>query len=454
MGGSQSTNYADIADVLRAEQAKWGVPGITVGILQDGKKRFYASGTLNVTNGLPIATGSILQIGSISKVFLATMIMRLVEAGKVTLDEPIATYLPDLKLIDPTLPSRLTLRHMLDHMSGILGDHFPDHGRGDDALETSIGQLGELPQISEPDFAWSYCNLGFMIAGRVAEIVTGKTFEQIMEDEVFGPLKLDPITFFPDEAILHSAAVGHQMNSDTDRPEIARPYAISRCSNAAGGIVTSTENLLRFAEFHIGDGTVDGETVLSQDSLTQMQSVQTTVNDQSRWGIGWALSTIDGVAAIGHGGSTNGQQALLSIVPEKGYAIAILTNNNKGSNAASAIAKWAIANDLGLSQPDPEQITLADSQLARFAGEYRQPLAKISITASESGLTATVIPSNPFTNEDGEPYDVHLAPISCCSFVVTDDAAKGSRVDFIDGASVEEAPAYVRFGGRLSKRQA
>src|SRR3954451_13771712 len=135
VSGLQSTSYAEITEVLRAEQAKWGVPGITVGILQDGKKRFYASGTLNITNGLPIATGSILQIGSISKVFLATMIMRLVEAGKVTLDEPIATYLPDLKLIDPSLPSRLTLRHLLDHMSGILGDHFPDYGRGDDALE-------------------------------------------------------------------------------------------------------------------------------------------------------------------------------------------------------------------------------------------------------------------------------------------------------------------------------
>jgi len=124
-----------------------------------------------------------------------------------------------------------------------------------------------------------------------------------------------------------------------------------------------------------------------------------------------------------------------------------------GGEAASAIAKWAIANDLGLSQPDPEQITLADSQLARFAGEYRQPLARISIKASESGLTATVTSSNPFTNEDREPHDVHLAPISCCSFVVTDEAAKGSWVDFIDGASAGEAPAYVRFSGRLSKRQ-
>src|SRR6478609_11167379 len=183
VGESKSTNYAEITDVLRAEQAKWGVPGITVGILQDGKKRFYASGTLSVTTGLPIATGSILQIGSISKVFLATMVMRLVEAGKVSLDEPLATYLPDLQLIDPTLPSRLTLRHMLNHMSGILGDHFPDEGRGDDALAVSISKLAELPQTVEPDVAWSYCNLGFMIAGRVAEVVTGKTFEQVMQDE-------------------------------------------------------------------------------------------------------------------------------------------------------------------------------------------------------------------------------------------------------------------------------
>ena len=452
MGGTQSTNYASLEDALRGEQATWGVPGITVGILQNGKQRFYASGSLNVVTGTPIATGSILQIGSISKVFLATMIMRLVEAGKVTLDEPLATFLPDLKLIDPTLPSRLTLRHMLNHMSGILGDHFPDEGRGDDALAVSISKLGELPQIIEPDVAWSYCNLGFMIAGRVAEVVTGKTFEQLMQDEVFGPLKLDPITYFPDEAILHSAAAGHQAGNN-GQMEIARPYAISRCSNPAGGIVTSTENLLRFAAFHIGDGTVDGEQVLSEESLREMQAVQATVNDRQQWGIGWALSSIDGIKTIGHGGATNGQQALLTIVPEKGYAIAVLTNSNKGSYAAAAITKWAIAHDLGLVQPEPEQITLADSQLARFAGEYRQPLASISIVTSETGLTATVTPHNPFTNEPGEATDYHLAPISCCSFVVTDEAGKGNRADFLDGASMEEPPAFVRFGSRLSRRE-
>lgn len=244
MASQASSSYATLAEAVRGIQAKWSVPGITVGVLQDGAMTFHGFGTINVDTGLPVATGSIFQIGSITKVFTTTAVMRLVEAGKIELDAPISTYLPDVKLSTAESSKALTVRHMLNHMSGLFGDHFPDYGRGDDALERAIAEIGELTPTTEPDVAWSYCNLAFMIAGRVLEVVTGKTYEAVMDEQVFGPLKLSPITFFPEEAILHSAAAGH--TTDASGNAVARPYPIARCSNAAGAIITSTENLLKF----------------------------------------------------------------------------------------------------------------------------------------------------------------------------------------------------------------
>lgn len=447
-----SSSYANLADAVNAQQAKWTVPGIAVGVLNDGQMSFYASGTLNVDTGTPVATGSIFQIGSISKVFTTTAVMRLVEAGKIALDAPISTYLPDVKLSTRESSTKLTVRHLLNHMSGLFGDHFPDYGRGDDALAKAIAEIGTLEPTTEPDIAWSYCNLAFMIAGRVLEVVTGKTYEQVMDEEVFGPIKLSPITFFPDEAILHSAAAGHLTEESGN--SVARPYPIARCSNAAGAIITSTENLLKFAQFHIGDGMVDGEQVLSPESLAEMQTIHATVHEGSYWGLGWAIGEVGGVKTISHGGSTNGHQAQLTVVPEKGYAIAVLTNSSRGGAANKAIVEWAIANDLGLSTPDPEPIELPDAKIERLLGSYHAALVRSTIKRGEQGLVLSIIGINPFNGEARPAVEYAVVPVAANQFMATEGPLNGSLIDFIDSADGPAAPpAFARIGGRLSARQ-
>ncbi len=445
--------YAGVDDAIRALSSKWGVPGMTVGILKNGKMSLYGGGTLNVRTGAVVAPNSIFQIGSITKVFTATLIMRLVEQGKLSLDDTIAKHLPDLTLSDPERSKQVTIRHLLNHMSGIFGDHFPDHGRGDDALKASIDGIGELEMVSPANFALSYCNLGFMIAGRIVEVVTEKTFEQAMADEVFEPLKLDPITFFPDEAILYSVAAGHIV--DDAGTEVASPYAISRCSNAAGGIVTSTENLLRFAQFHLGDGTVDGERVLKPEILEEMREVNTTVHDTFKWGVGWMLDEVDGAATFGHGGATNGQQAQLTIVPEHNYAIATLTNGSKGAAANREVIRWALERDLGLVTRDPEPAEQDAAWIERRLGTYRAALTQSTLKRAEEGdgLEIEMISYNPFS---GDPSPARSFPITSTSdgMMVTEGVLKGMVVDFVDGDDGESGPpAYARVGLRLAKRQ-
>ncbi len=451
-----ATEIADLSGVVRAEMARWTVPGMTVGVLRDGEASVYGFGVANVSTGAPVAPGTLFQIGSISKVFAATLIMRLAEAGKVTLDAPLNTYLPDLALVDKSLPGRLTLRHTLTHTSGLLGDHFPDEGLGDDALAKVVAKMHDLPQITPPDGGWSYCNSGFYLAGRVVEVVTGKTFETAMRDEVFAPLGLTRATFFAHEAILHSAAAGHQHTESG--PEVAHPYPLARCANPPGGIITSVAELLTFAAFHMGDGKARGERVLSPESLAQMQTPQVRVNAEGEWGLGWSLGRAGGVRTIGHNGATNGFQAYLVAVPERNYAITMLTNSSRGTSASRAIAKWALARDLGLKTPEPARIELAPAAVNRLAGVYRQALSVSTITAAEAEgagapLEMRVVTTNPFTGDEKEWPAVGLAPIAPDACVITSGENAGVRVDFIFPEDPAAPPAMARIGSRLSKRE-
>jgi len=453
-----ATEIADLAGVTRAEMARWAVPGIAIGVLHNGETSLHGFGVANVSTGAPVAPGTLFQIGSITKVFVATLVMRLVEADKLSLDAPLTACLPDLSLIDASLPDRLTLRHVLTHTSGLLGDHFPDEGLGDDALARVVTKMADLPQITPPDSGWSYCNSGFYLGGRTIEAVTGQTFEAAMAEQVFAPLGLTRPTFFAHEAILHSAAVGH-MHTDAG-PAVAHPYPLARCANPPGGIIAGVSDLLRFAAFHMGDGTAEGEKVLAPDSLYQMQAPQVRVNSDSEWGLGWSLGRVGGVRTIGHNGATNGFQAQLTIVPERGYAIALLTNSSRGTSATRGIARWALAHDLGLTMPEPTHMTLAPDALSRLTGTYRQALAVATITIPDDAETATtplemsVVSINPFTGEDTERPPVGLAPIAPDACIVTSGDSEGLRVDFLFPDDPAAPPTMARIGSRLSKRDA
>jgi CubicO group peptidase (beta-lactamase class C family) len=455
-------DLADLAAVVRAELARWGVPGIAVGTLNGGDVRLQAFGTASVETGQPVAPGTLFQIGSITKVFLATLAMRLVEAGKLDLDAPVATYLPDVRLKDRDAQQAVTFRHLLSHTSGILGDYFPDHGWGDDALAKAIAGMAELDQITPLGGSWSYCNSGFYLAGQAIERITGKPFEAVMAEQIFAPLGLERSTFWAHEAITHSAAVGH-LHEDGP-PTVARPYPLARVSNPAGGIISCTRDLLRFAAFHLDgrtagrpdggneSGRADGERVLSAESLAAMREVQATINDVTEWGLGWSLGRVAGVRTLAHGGGTNGFITNLTVVPEMGYAIAVLTNSSRGGAAIRGIVRWALANECGLPHQEPARVTLPAEQLSRLEGVYRAALARATVTADpEAGtLKVETVGINPFTKEERTLPASVLAPLGEWSFVSTEGETADARVEFLPGP--DGRPAFARIGGRLAAR--
>jgi len=210
------------------------VPGVAVGLLVDGTERTAGYGVTNIEHPLPVDADTLFHIGSITKTYTATAIVRLIEQGKLDLDAPVRTYLPDLRLADGDVAARVTVKHLLTHTGGWWGDSFTDTGGGDDAVAKYVATMASLPQITPLGRFFSYNNAAFVLAGRVIEAVTGKPYETAIQELVLAPLGLKQSFFFPQDVLTYPFAVGH--TDGPDGPTVARPWALPRSINPAGGI--------------------------------------------------------------------------------------------------------------------------------------------------------------------------------------------------------------------------
>src|SRR5579859_3608369 len=150
-GKAPAARHSELAGVIAANMERFAVPGVAVGVSQGGDVWSAGFGITNVDHPLPVTPDTLFQIGSITKTVTCTAVMRLVERGLIDLDAPVRRYLPELRLRHEDVAARVTMRHLLTHTAGWLGDYFDDTGRGDDALQRIGERLAALPQISPLD---------------------------------------------------------------------------------------------------------------------------------------------------------------------------------------------------------------------------------------------------------------------------------------------------------------
>ncbi|MEX2426033.1 MAG: serine hydrolase domain-containing protein [Thermomicrobiaceae bacterium] len=445
--GSDTSELKNVVEQLLAD---WQVPGVAVGIFHNGEVQTHGFGVASLETGFPMRPDTVLQIGSISKIFTSTLVMTLVDEGKIDLDTPLIEYMPDLQLQDKDARQALTMRHLLTHTSGLYGDWFEDFGLGDDSLSNAIANVHSLRQIAPPGEVWSYCNSGFYIAGAIIERLTDQTFEQAMQERVFDPIGMEKATFFAHEAIVYPTAVGH--NLEEGEQVVARRYPLPRNVNAAGGIITDVGEMLRFAQMHLNQGTIDGNQVLTPESIAAMQNEETKAAVMADYyGLAWALRDRDGKRLVGHGGSTNGFRAYLSTVPEEQFAIVMLTNGNLGTAVYNRLEDWALEHYCGIKTRKPEQVALSNEQLEHLSGNYEQPIHKIAITVRDGGLQLDVVDRSPLVDESKEvKQDPKWAyPTSDRDFIIQGGPDDGQHVDFIfDDAG---NPKYFHYHGRVSE---
>jgi dipeptidyl aminopeptidase/acylaminoacyl peptidase/CubicO group peptidase (beta-lactamase class C family) len=362
---------------------RYGVPGATLGILQlDGDTVEVAHGVLSTRTQVATTPGSVFQIGSISKIWTTTLVMQLVDEGKLSLDAPLTDVLPELKLPD----AAVTMRHLLTHTSGIDGDVFTDTGRGDDCVERYVELLADVAQTHPLGATWSYCNAGFVLAGRVIERLTGLTWDAAVQKRIGEPLGLTRTGTMPEEALLHRAAVGHLSTGEELIPTPV--WMLPRGVGPAGLIHSSAGDVLAFARMHLAGGVApDGTRVLAGKAVTAMTEHQADVPDghtqHDSWGLGWMRATWDGRLVIGHDGRTVGQCAYLRMIPELGVAAVLLTNSDEAADLADELLREVFAEVAGVAMPrppsPPEHPVEAD--ITPHVGVYRRSGAEIEVLA-------------------------------------------------------------------------
>lgn len=423
------------------------VPGVALGIIHEGREESAYFGLTSVADPLPVNGGTLFQIGSVTKTMVATLVMRLVEQGAVDLDVPIRTYLPDLRLADEAAARAVTLRHVLTHSGGWLGDYFEDTGRGDDALSMVVAKCAALPQLTAVGTEWHYGNSGFYIAGRVIEEVTVSTFEVAMRERVFEPLGMARSVFFAEDAIAYRVAVGHMVHGDV--PEVARRWALARSAHAAGGVISTVPDQLRYARFHLGDGSApDGSRLLSAERLRSMRQPS---GPRGVVGLSWWLRTVDGIRIASHGGTTAGSQAELVLVPERSFGITLLTNSTRGHALGREVVRLALREYCALEERDPEPRPATQAELTAVAGRYEIARGRLELRIAGDDLLLILGP-RPGVEPPPNGWPPYAPPARCCftgdnELVVIEGTSIGSRIQILRAA--DRSIEWLRFGLRL-----
>jgi CubicO group peptidase (beta-lactamase class C family) len=389
--------------VIQAMQAAQ-VPGVSIGILADGREEVAGFGVTSVETHEPVTPDTRFQVGSITKTYTATALMRLVEQGRIDLDAPVRKYLPDFRVKDPDVSARVTVRNLLTHTGGWWGDSISDTGDGSDALATFVDQtMPSFPQLAPLGEYFTYNNSGLLVAGRIIEVVAGQTYREAMQDLLLGPLGLEQSTFDPEVVLAGPHSEGHAATADG--PRVQHPLFIPRNSEPAGGLSATAADVLRYAQFQIGDGAG----LLRPETLRQMQSPHSPPPAAGdRVGFTWFVHT-EGTPAFQHTGGTYGHASLLEVLPQQGLALVVLTNlqptaenGRSGGDVIGAALRATLETYLpggivayvgpGHEAPPPPSLTA--TALDEYAGQYGVPDLHVRLGQEDDGLVlySTPIP--------------------------------------------------------------
>ncbi|WP_033288808.1 serine hydrolase domain-containing protein [Amycolatopsis jejuensis] len=368
------------------------VPGAVVAVAAGDEVAAVAAGVLNLDTGVTTTTDSVFQIGSITKVWTATLVMQLVDEGLVDLDAPIRRYLPDLRLGDEAAAAVITVRQLLSHTAGFEGDLFTDTGPGDDAVEKFVDSLGDTAQLFPPGELFSYNNAGYVVLGRLVEVLRGKNYEDCLREHLGAPLGLTHFSTSAVDAIRFRAAIGHVEPGPGEDLVAAPVWSMLRSNGPAGSSLAMTAgDLLTFARMHLKGGTWDGTQVLSAESTAAMPQRQVGVPPLGimgdAWGLGWELFDSPGGQVYGHDGNTIGQAAYLRLVPGHDLAVTLLTNGGDTMTLYADVIPGLLRELAGIDVSLPPRPPAEPEPFAadRYLGTYASTAADLVVSQDDEG---------------------------------------------------------------------
>lgn len=314
-----------IDEEITQNMQRFNIPGMAF-VLADENGTIYSKGygVLKQDSALKVNTSTNFHIGSISKVFTSLAIMQLRDAGQIQLNDPVTTYLPWFATKDPNLSSRVTIRDLLNHTSGLPG-RLNAHDLTGASLETIEPQLSRKLQnvslVAEPGTTYEYSNINYDLLQLIIEEVSALSFPDYMSQQIFQPLGMKRTFFNQDNELEPNSATGHRYLWGNLRPFHEH---LAYATLGSAGLSTNATDLGIYISFLLSDSAASNNSVLQSSSLREMRTA--AIYDSSiGYGYGWEMTR----NTIEKKGGLPGFTANLIIVPGKSYGFALFANSKQ-----------------------------------------------------------------------------------------------------------------------------
>jgi len=316
--GVTQDQLESLTGVIRKAVEQKQIAGCSVFVAHKGKVVFrQAVGYADLEAKRPFTTDELLPIASVSKPILASVIMALVEQGKLKLDDPVSKYLPKFqgaKVRGSRSPARpMTVRHLLSHTAGFWGNKGIKAEKRDlirnfrRPLADAVQRMSEYDLVYEPGTKFLYSGSGYCVAGRVAEVALNQSLEKIAQDALFRPLGLNRTTYLPSQDVRKAVPTAYVRQGGQLRrqPSLAQIEEL-RFILPGGSLFTTLDELAAFGQMHLNDGLYNGKRILSKASVTEMRRLQSPDKPRRSYGLGWFRGDVSesGLAdQVFHGGA-------------------------------------------------------------------------------------------------------------------------------------------------------
>jgi CubicO group peptidase (beta-lactamase class C family) len=343
-------------------------PGAAVLVRRDGRTVLREGfGLANLDLRVPIDPSHVFEIGSVTKQFTGAALLRLAEQGKLALEDPITKFVPGL----PAAYQAITLTHLLTHTAGVPSytglPEWRPRWREDMTVDTLIGLFRDRPLEFVPGQSWSYSNSGYILLGAAIEKVSGKSYEDYVEQELFAPLGMTSSRYGHQEEVVPGKANGYVKGPDgwANAPylSLTQPYA-------AGSLMSTVDDLGRWS-----DALESGKAIApaSRDRMFTPAVLRGGEHDgvSTRYGLGNGVPSIAGHAAHEHGGGIPGYVCDLLRVPDADLLVVVLSNNMAVS--PDRLVRKIAEKALGGRPPAAPAVALSAAALDDYVGVYRMP---------------------------------------------------------------------------------
>lgn len=313
---------AQIDAYVSAQMQRQGLPGLALALV-DGERVILLKGYGKADPaGRPVTPQTPFLLASVSKPLTAAAVMQLVEAGQVELDAPLQRYVPEFQMADPAASAHITVRHLLLHTSGLPVTACDT--RADAAtLAEYTAELRSVALDALPGTRHSYCSGNYNLLGRMIESVSGMSFGEYMQQQVFAPLDMQHSFTSEAEAQQDGLAQGYQWAFGMLIPA---HYAYNPSQLPSGYMISSAEDLSHFLIAQLNEGQYAGNRLLTRASTATMQQAGTPRGQGGGYGFGWVIAPVGGVDAVWHDGVNETYHTLLLMEPETRRGAVLLFN--------------------------------------------------------------------------------------------------------------------------------